>query len=630
MPPERPSFIARYEVQARLGQGAMGIVYRARDPQLDRIVAIKTVRSDLGLASDDLAVYRQRFFQEAKAAGRLNHPNVVAMYDVMEVEQTPYIVMEYVQSETLATLIKAHGALPPDRALEIVRQVCLALEHAHTHGVVHRDIKPANILFGNTGEVKVADFGIARIEGQDLTLTGACLGTPSYMSPEQIRGRAVDGRSDLFSLGAVLYEALSGERPFPGQDAIAVIHSIVHDEPAPLHERNPRVHPALSAAVGRALAKDRKQRYPTARAFADALGAAAAASRPDAPAVAPRRGWAAGPLMTRRRRLALIGVCGVVVATAAGLAAWRHLAPARTAEVRVAPALPAASETSRPARGLATEPRGGADSSMLVPKAPAESVRPDAPPSVVESTPAPPVDTPARVPRTSGDERVPRDARDKRTAAAAPRAADPPPSPLASAAPPPLDARPLVTPPSPGRAASADSGRGAPPSHGMARPPADPRPEAQRHYAFKQERSDLERPASFRPPPTPDTPAPSLPPLPAATRGEVAGRWQGRYQCQREEIGFLLNITSRDGARIAAVFEFFPLPGTLSFPRGSFNMSGEYDPRDGSIRLHSAGWIERPLGFQSHDIEGRLDSNGHTISGRVLTTGCAHFVLARR
>ena len=340
MPPERPTFIARYEIQARLGQGAMGIVYKARDPQLDRIVAIKTVRSDLGLASDEFAVYKQRFFQEAKAAGRLNHPNVVAIYDVMEVEQTPYIVMEYVESDTLATLIKTHGALPPDRAVEIARHVCLALEHAHAHGVVHRDIKPANILFGNTGEVKVGDFGIARIEGQDLTLTGACLGTPCYMSPEQIRGRAVDGRSDLFSLGAVLYEALTGERPFPGQDAISVIHGIAHDEPVPLHERNARVHPALSAAVARALAKDREQRYPTARAFADALGAPAAESRADTPAVTPRRSSAAGPVLTRGRRLALIGVCGVVVATAAGLTAWRHLAPARTAEVRVVAPLP--------------------------------------------------------------------------------------------------------------------------------------------------------------------------------------------------------------------------------------------------------------------------------------------------
>jgi hypothetical protein len=113
-------------------------------------------------------------------------------------------------------------------------------------------------------------------------------------------------------------------------------------------------------------------------------------------------------------------------------------------------------------------------------------------------------------------------------------------------------------------------------------------------------------------------------------RGEIAGRWQGRYQCQSEEIGFALNITSRDAGRIAAVFEFFPLPGTLSFPRGSFNMSGEYDARDGSIRLHSAGWIDRPLGFQSHDIEGRVEPNGQAISGRVLTTGCAQFVLARR
>jgi tRNA A-37 threonylcarbamoyl transferase component Bud32 len=613
---EPPTFIGRYQIQRRLGQGAMGIVYKARDPQLDRIVAIKTLRKDLALSDEHYAAYEQRFLQEARAAGRLNHPHLVAIYDVMEVQHTPYIVMECVETDTLANLIKTHGALPPRRVVGIVRQACLALEHAHAHGVVHRDIKPANILFSEKGDVKVGDFGIARIEGHDLTLTGVCLGTPSYMSPEQIRGRPVDGRSDLFSLGAVLYEALAGERPFTGGDTITILQSIMHDEPVPLHERNPLVPARLSAVTARALAKDREQRYPNARAFADALDEIAAANSPDGPGP-PVSGQRSGRLRTRGCKAAFIGACLVLVATAAGFTVWRHAASPGVTDMRAGPGSGAATETPPPERTSASELKGDGDGALAVTRAPAEPLSQEAASSTA-ATPSAPVDVSARSGRPAGDQRAPRDGRDRRTAAVSPRPAGA------------ADPRPQM-PPSPGSAVAADPGVTETASQGVTRSPVDTRPEMERQYTLRQERSERERPVSLGPPTSSEPPGASNPVAPPVVpRGEIAGRWQGRYQCQRDEIGFLLSISGGDGNRIAAVFEFFPLPGTLSFPRGSFNMSGEYDPANGSIRLRSAGWIQRPLGFQSHDIEGQVEPNGERISGRVLTTGCADFILARR
>ncbi len=266
--------IGRYELLAELGHGAMGIVYKACDPHLDRTVAIKTLRLDLGLAPEHQEDLRRRFHREAMAAGRLNHPNIVAIHDVLGVEGTPYIVMEYVEGQTLAQLLAAGGPLPPPQAVELVLQACRALEYAHARGVVHRDVKPANILVARGGEVKVSDFGIARIAGTKMTQTGTMLGSPSYMSPEQVRGVEVDGRSDLFSLGVVLYEALAGADPFTGESPSTVLYKIVHEEPAALPERNGAVPAALDAVVQRALAKDPERRFPTAGAFADALSRA--------------------------------------------------------------------------------------------------------------------------------------------------------------------------------------------------------------------------------------------------------------------------------------------------------------------------------------------------------------------
>ncbi len=266
-----PRIIGRYLILAELGRGAMGVVYKARDPQLDRLVAIKTLRTDLGLAPEIAADFKKRFYREAMAAGRLNHPNIVAIHDVLEIDETPYIIMEYVDGETLSTLLVAEGPLEPKRAVDIVVQACDALEYAHARGIVHRDIKPANILVSGGRDVKVSDFGIARISGTKFTQTGAMVGSPSYMSPEQVRGAAVDGRSDLFALGVVLYEALSGADPFSGESPSTVLYKIVHEEPPPIPERNQAVPLVLDAVTRRALAKDPDRRYPSARAFAEAL-----------------------------------------------------------------------------------------------------------------------------------------------------------------------------------------------------------------------------------------------------------------------------------------------------------------------------------------------------------------------
>src|SRR5215831_10130496 len=195
-----PDRIGRYAILAELGRGAMGVVYKASDPQLGRLVAIKTVRRDLGLPLEEDAELRRRVHQEATAAGRLTHPNIVAVHDVIELDGIPYIVMEYVEGQTLADRIAAGGALPPPEAVRLLIDVCNGLEYAHDHGGIHRDIKPSNILVTASGPAKLSDFGIARVAGSRLTRTGAFLGTPAYMAPEQLRGHTPDRRSDIFAL----------------------------------------------------------------------------------------------------------------------------------------------------------------------------------------------------------------------------------------------------------------------------------------------------------------------------------------------------------------------------------------------------------------------------------------------
>ncbi|TFW20084.1 serine/threonine-protein kinase [Duganella callida] len=268
---DAPRQIGKYRLDGMLGQGAMGVVYRATDPLIGRTVALKTVRRDLG---DDAPAREivERFRKEAQAAGRLMHPNIVTVYEYGEEEHLAYIAMEYIDGTPLSALLREQPASLA-QVLEWYGDLLTALAYSHAHGVVHRDIKPANLLVTREGRIKISDFGIARIESSTLTQTGAMLGTPSYMSPEQFRGEAVDGRSDLFSAGVVLYQLLTGQRPFTGSAATVMQQVLNHTPPAPT-QLNPTLPAGLDTVLRHALAKDREARYAGAREFLQALTAA--------------------------------------------------------------------------------------------------------------------------------------------------------------------------------------------------------------------------------------------------------------------------------------------------------------------------------------------------------------------
>jgi serine/threonine-protein kinase len=277
---EDPTTIGRYRIDAALGRGAMGVVYRAHDPEIDRPVAIKLVRADL-LEGDERAAYVARFRREAQAAARCTHPNVVTIYDFATHAGNPFLAMEYVDGVSLA---RGRGAaLEPAEAVFLIGQVLDALTAAHAMGVVHRDIKPANILLVGGRTVKVTDFGISRFDSAELTQDGATIGTPSYMSPEQCRGGAVDARSDLFSTGAVLYELLCGVRPFPGRTITDVMQKVLHEDAVDPASLGIALPPALRAVLDRAMAKAPTDRFASATEMAAALRAGVAAPAPAPP-----------------------------------------------------------------------------------------------------------------------------------------------------------------------------------------------------------------------------------------------------------------------------------------------------------------------------------------------------------
>jgi beta-lactam-binding protein with PASTA domain len=262
--PDRPVFNDRYEIHSRLGRGGMADVFLARDRLLDRPVAIKVLFPEY--AADPNFV--ERFRREATAASNLTHPNIVGVFDFGRQGGTYFMVMEYVNGRSLADILHADGTLLPQRAADIASDVAAALGFAHRNGVVHRDVKPANILVSSTGAVKVADFGIARAMNaateQDLTQAGAVMGTATYFSPEQAQGGNPDPRSDLYSLGIVMYEMVAGQVPFQGDNPLAIAYKQVHDPPPPLAEVAPGVPPAYDAIVAKLLAKAPTARYPSA------------------------------------------------------------------------------------------------------------------------------------------------------------------------------------------------------------------------------------------------------------------------------------------------------------------------------------------------------------------------------
>jgi serine/threonine protein kinase len=253
----------RYEILAELGRGAMGVVYKARDPKINRVVAVKTI-SLAGQPPEEEQEYRERFYREAEAAGRLSHPGIVTIFDVGEEPETraPYIVMEFVRGQSLDKLLSREDRkLPVDTALKLAHELAEALDCAHGQGVVHRDLKPANILLTEEGHAKIADFGVAKLNLANHTLGGRTLGTPAYMSPEQLNGENVDGRSDLFSLGVVLYTILTGYRPFQGNSALTVSYKVVNRDPVPATVLETELPLELDYIIGRAMAKDPAQRY---------------------------------------------------------------------------------------------------------------------------------------------------------------------------------------------------------------------------------------------------------------------------------------------------------------------------------------------------------------------------------
>ncbi|MBZ5592463.1 MAG: protein kinase [Acidobacteriia bacterium] len=269
--------IGRYQIVKELGHGAMGVVYQAVDPTIGRQVAIKTIRLTEVDDPDERAKLRERLFREARSAGILSHPGIVTIYDMEERGDIAFIAMEYVDGPTLDQLLSSKQPIAPERLINILRQTAAALDYAHAKGIVHRDIKPANIMMASDGAVKITDFGIAKVTtSQQYTQTGTILGTPNYMSPEQVQGLAVTGRADQFSLAVIAFEMLTGERPFTGEHLTTVVYKIVAEDPPPVQRLNPTLSPQIDAVLRRALLKKPEGRYNLCIEFINGLDGACA------------------------------------------------------------------------------------------------------------------------------------------------------------------------------------------------------------------------------------------------------------------------------------------------------------------------------------------------------------------
>jgi eukaryotic-like serine/threonine-protein kinase len=269
--------LGRYQVEKELGKGAMGVVYLGRDPKINRVVAIKTMALSQEFDADELTEVKERFFREAETAGRLNHPNIVTIYDAGEEHDLAYIAMEFLKGKDLTSRTKGNALLPAKTVLEIIAKAADALDYAYTQNVVHRDIKPANIMYDEEkGEIKVTDFGIARITDSSKTKTGMVLGTPSYMSPEQLSGKKVDGRSDLFSLGVTMYQLLAGQLPFQADSMATLMFKIANEAHAPVTLFRGELPASIDTAIEKAMQKDPEQRYQRGAEFAKDVRACAA------------------------------------------------------------------------------------------------------------------------------------------------------------------------------------------------------------------------------------------------------------------------------------------------------------------------------------------------------------------
>jgi len=269
--------LGRYQVEKELGKGAMGVVYLGRDPKINRVVAIKTMALSQEFDADELTEVKERFFREAETAGRLNHPNIVTIYDAGEEHDLAYIAMEFLKGKDLTSRTKGNALLPVKTVLEIIAKSADALDYAYTQNVVHRDIKPANIMYDEEkGEIKVTDFGIARITDSSKTKTGMVLGTPSYMSPEQLSGKKVDGRSDLFSLGVTMYQLLAGQLPFQADSMATLMFKIANEAHPPVTLVRGELPESVNSVIDKAMQKDPEQRYQRGAEFAKDVRAVAA------------------------------------------------------------------------------------------------------------------------------------------------------------------------------------------------------------------------------------------------------------------------------------------------------------------------------------------------------------------
>ena len=327
--------LGRYELLEELGRGAMGVVYKAFDPAVSRIVALKTVRLDITGRDREELIRRLR--QEAQAAGRLEHPNIVTIFDAGEADGLFYLTMQFVKGQTLGELIAQRKLLPVKEVLAMIEQLCDGLHYAHERGIVHRDLKPSNIITSAEGTQKIVDFGVAKIVEAGTTRAGVVIGTPSYMSPEQAQGGRVDRRSDIFSLGAIFYELLTGEKPFPGNTPTAIIYKIIHEDPIPPRAIEPTVDPRLESVVRKVLAKSPFERFQTCREFQEALRASATktAPRPEMVEVREPEAKPAQPVPTTTpavrvprpgptSRWPLAVALGTLVAVGLALAAWQQ------------------------------------------------------------------------------------------------------------------------------------------------------------------------------------------------------------------------------------------------------------------------------------------------------------------
>lgn len=401
--------IGRYEITGELGRGAMGVVYRAQDPAIGRTVAIKTIR--LGEITDpaEHQRLRERLMREARSAGLLSHPSIVTIYDVGEEGDMAYIAMEFVQGHTLEQLVRKHGPLAGQQLIQVLRETAEALDYAHARGIIHRDVKPANIMIADSGAVKITDFGVAKIASQNMTQADTILGTPSFMSPEQIEGKPIDGRSDQFALAVITYELLTGEKPFAGDTLPGLLYQIVKQEPTSPHLLNASLREPVSRVIAQAMDKNLEQRFLKCTAFVRALesalndstgwrpipqGAAAtqetmiaSGSMSGAPAPSPlppprRRPSEESTEQVRRRWPAVLTVFGLLALSGAGYLYYLNRPYVATTQMEAGAEPPP----------VAADPNAdGKPSPMLPPQ--------DTPPPPVTSTePETPVETPAPTP----------------------------------------------------------------------------------------------------------------------------------------------------------------------------------------------------------------------------------------